>query len=107
MAILSGAGTPENHLGVVDDGYFDTTNLKVYKKTDVLTWTLIDTYKGSGSVSSVALALPNIDWATGNVFTKTLGANTVFTFANAADGQTIVCKTYKYCIKLHRYLAHC
>ncbi len=31
-----------------------------------------------------------IDWATGNLFTQTLGAHTTFTFSNNVSGQTIV-----------------
>jgi hypothetical protein len=41
--------------------------------------------------ASVAMGALEVNWAAGNVFTKTLsaGANT-FTFANSADGQTII-----------------
>lgn len=31
-----------------------------------------------------------IDWATGNVFQKTISTNTTFTFSNTQDGQTII-----------------
>lgn len=31
----------------------------------------------------------DIDWGTGNTFTKTLAANSTFTFSNISDGQTI------------------
>lgn len=31
-----------------------------------------------------------VDWTTGNVFKKTISTNSTFTFANSADGQTIV-----------------
>lgn len=45
--------------------------------------------------SSTAIAASEIDWAlvskTGGIYTKTLGANTTFTFANAVAGQTIIC----------------
>ncbi|MCA1590976.1 MAG: hypothetical protein LC734_11465 [Acidobacteria bacterium] len=39
-----------------------------------------------------AFAIPSaaIDWSVSSVFTKTLAANTTFTFSNATDGQTIV-----------------
>ena len=38
----------------------------------------------------VAIAASSINWNLGNVFTKTLSANTTFTFANVTAGQTIV-----------------
>lgn len=41
-------------------------------------------------IPSQAISASAIDWATGNMFTKTLSANTTFTFSNAKDGQTIV-----------------
>lgn len=34
----------------------------------------------------------NIDWSSGNIFWKTLSANTVFTFSGKSSGQTIVVK---------------
>lgn len=37
-----------------------------------------------------AISATTIDWSTGSVFTKTLGANTTFTFSNQVSGQTIV-----------------
>lgn len=37
-----------------------------------------------------AISASAIDWSLGNVFTKTLGANTTFTFSNNTNGQTIV-----------------
>lgn len=37
-----------------------------------------------------AISASAIDWATGNVFTKTLAANTTFTFSNQTSGQVIV-----------------
>lgn len=39
--------------------------------------------------ASVAVAASAIDWSAGMLFTKTLAANTTFTFSNATDGQTI------------------
>lgn len=48
------------------------------------------TILGSTGASAAIPALA-IDWASANVFTKTLGAGAnTFTFANAADGQTII-----------------
>lgn len=50
-----------------------------------------------GSVVAVpacsAVSASNIDWSLGNCFTKTLSANTVFTFTNRQPGQTIVLRT--------------
>jgi len=40
--------------------------------------------------ASQAISASAIDWATGNVFTKTLAANTTFTFSNQTSGQVIV-----------------
>lgn len=37
----------------------------------------------------VAVSALDIDWALGNDFTKTLGANSTFTFSNLTEGQTI------------------
>lgn len=37
-----------------------------------------------------AISSTSIDWSTGSVFTKTLGANTTFTFTGNVSGQTIV-----------------
>jgi hypothetical protein len=42
------------------------------------------------TVPAQAIAALNIDWSTGNMFTKTLSANSTFTFSNAISGQTIV-----------------
>lgn len=41
-------------------------------------------------IPAQAIASTTIDWATGNVFTKTLSANTTFTFSNQISGQTII-----------------
>lgn len=41
-------------------------------------------------IAAQAISGTSIDWATGNVFTKTLSANTTFTFSNQSSGQTIV-----------------
>ena len=40
--------------------------------------------------ASVAISSTAIDWSAGSVFTKTLSANTTFTFSNTKDGQTII-----------------
>lgn len=42
------------------------------------------------TIPTQAISASAIDWSTGNVFTKTLGANTVFTFSNQISGQTII-----------------
>jgi hypothetical protein len=44
----------------------------------------------STDTAPVAIAASAIDWSLGSTFTKTLAANTSFTFANAVDGRTIV-----------------
>ncbi len=43
-------------------------------------------------VPAQTISASNIDWSTGNVFTKTLTANTTFTFSGKSSGQTIVVK---------------
>lgn len=42
------------------------------------------------TLANQAISASDINWAVGNVFTKTLGANTTFTFSNVRAGQTIV-----------------
>lgn len=42
------------------------------------------------TIATQAISASNIDWSTGYVFTKTLSANTTFTFSNQLSGQTIV-----------------
>jgi len=42
------------------------------------------------TIATQAISALAIDWSTGSVFTKTLGANTTFTFSNLTAGQTIV-----------------
>lgn len=70
----------------------------LYIKTDAgssTNWVL--QLGGSAAATSVALIPASttisalaIDWSTGLVFKKTLGANSTFTFSNTKDGQTIV-----------------
>lgn len=38
----------------------------------------------------VVISASDIDWRPGNVYTKTLSANTTLTFSNVPDGKTIV-----------------
>lgn len=47
---------------------------------------------GLGNINndSMSVAAADINWLLGNVFYKTLSANTVFTFSNLIDGQTII-----------------
>lgn len=42
------------------------------------------------TIATQAVAALAIDWSTGSVFTKTLSANSTFTFSNIGSGQTIV-----------------
>jgi hypothetical protein len=44
----------------------------------------------STEANATAIASTAIDWSLSSVLTKTLSANTTFTFSNATDGQTIV-----------------
>ncbi len=44
----------------------------------------------SQTIAAQAISASAIDWSTGNMFTKTLGAATTFTFSNQISGQTIV-----------------
>lgn len=41
-------------------------------------------------IAAQAISASAIDWATGAMFTKTLAANTTFTFSNQVSGQTII-----------------
>lgn len=42
------------------------------------------------TLAPTAVAAVNIDWSTSNTFTKTLSANSTFTFSNVKAGQTII-----------------
>lgn len=42
------------------------------------------------TIATQAISSTAIDWSTGSVFTKTIAANTTFTFSNLTSGQTIV-----------------
>lgn len=44
----------------------------------------------SAETNATAIASTAIDWSAASTFTKTLAANTTFTFSNTTDGQTIV-----------------
>lgn len=44
----------------------------------------------NATIAAQALSASAIDWSKGNVFTKTLSANTTLTFLNQTSGQTIV-----------------
>lgn len=43
----------------------------------------------NSTISTQAISASAIDWSTGSFFTKTLSANTTFTFSNRTSGQTI------------------
>lgn len=47
-------------------------------------------FRLSRESTATAIAASAIDWSAASTFTKTLSANTTFTFSNATDGQTIV-----------------
>jgi hypothetical protein len=42
------------------------------------------------TIANQAISASNIDWSTGNGFSKTLSANTTFTFSNQLTGQTLI-----------------
>lgn len=44
----------------------------------------------NSTIATQVLSGTAIDWNTGNVFTKTLSANTTFTFSNQLTGQVII-----------------
>jgi len=47
-------------------------------------------FRLSRETAATAISASAIDWSAASTFTKTLSANTTFTFSNATDGQTIV-----------------
>ena len=44
---------------------------------------------GAEYTTSAAISASDVDWSTAAVFTKTLGANTTFTFSNVSTGMTV------------------
>lgn len=88
-------GTPAfSTLGDLNNGWW-------FPAADTQAWSLAGVEKmrldSTGlKITAGAYTVPNaisaseIDWAVSNVHTKTLGANTTFTFANRVAGQTIV-----------------
>ena len=54
------------------------------------TWVVQTPNTSSLITPAQAISGTVIDWTLGSVFTKTLGANTTFTFSGAVSGQTIV-----------------
>ncbi|MBK9496967.1 MAG: hypothetical protein IPO08_21150 [Xanthomonadales bacterium] len=57
--------------------------------TDNSTSTLTNKTLTSPAYTEVAIAALDIDWSAGSTFTKTLSANSTFTFSNLANGKTI------------------
>jgi hypothetical protein len=75
------------------DGFVGINNIAPTKQLEVTGDTLLDgslTVTEAAILKNSAISASAIDWALGNVFTKTLSANTTFTFSNMTDGQTIV-----------------
>lgn len=53
-------------------------------------WVSVPASVATTTLPTVAIAASGVDWLLGNVFTKTLAANTTFTFSNMTPGQTII-----------------
>lgn len=88
-AATAGAAPLKMTLGPVlttpEAGAFEFDGAEVYATTSTPTRKRIAT-----DTAPVAIAAADINWSLGSTFTKTLAANTTFTFSNAVDGRTIV-----------------
>lgn len=95
------AGTFQESLRIKADGAIDTTYGAGVCKFDsgglISSSTVALGSEVSGTlpvanatISTQSISASAIDWSAGNVFTKTLGANTTFTFSNQTSGQTII-----------------
>lgn len=66
-----------------------STNKRYILGSDLLTWTV----DGQTSATTpVAVSGTDIDWALSNIRTKSIAADTDFTFSNVTDGQVLVFK---------------
>ena len=64
------------------------TNHIIYGECIDSRWTIRDTFIAT-AVAAVTISASDIDWSKIGPFTKTLAANTTFTFSNTTNGQTI------------------
>jgi parallel beta-helix repeat protein len=92
-SLTSSVHTPKNYLRFYDDGV-SIDNAAAEKVLDVNTTAKSVAVTGNVTArayvgANVAIAASAIDWATGASFSKTLSANTTFTFLNTASGQSI------------------
>lgn len=92
-SFTSSVYTAKNYLRFYDDGV-SIDNGAADKVLDVNTTAKSVAVTGNVTArayvgANVAIAGSAIDWATGTSFSKTLSANTTFTFANTVSGQAI------------------
>ncbi|HSG60840.1 MAG TPA: hypothetical protein VLA24_05325, partial [Pseudomonadales bacterium] len=92
-SLTSAVHTAKNYLRFYDDGV-SIDNAAADKVLDVNTTAKSVAVTGNVTArayvgANVAIAASAIDWATGTSFSKTLSANTTFTFANTVSGQAI------------------
>ena len=89
---LLGSANPNKSIGFNGSGVVSA--LATPLLTAANTFTTDQTVQGKLTTRSlvgtvVAIAASSIDWAAGSSFSKTLSANTTFTFANTVSGQSI------------------
>lgn len=84
---LTNAGSTAAHL-INATKIYDTVNSQQLSVTLAALATPFAVSKTT--IATQAISASAIDWSTGSAFTKTLGANTTFTFSNQISGQTIV-----------------
>lgn len=65
-----------------DFSVFDDLTLRLITDDDGTNWNVLVDVELSSYIDKNAIALSEIDWANGGIFTKTLAADTTFTFAN-------------------------
>ena len=92
-SLTSAVHTSKNYLRFYDDG-ISIDNGAAEKVLDVNTTAKSVAITGNVTArayvgANVPIAASAIDWATGTSFSKTLSANTTFTFANTVSGQSI------------------
>ena len=98
-----GLGMPTNVFSVTGSPLTSNGNIVVAFKPVPPKWFLagpatgtnaVPTFRppasGDNAIAAVIPAAATIDWSAGNVFTKTVVADTAFSFTNVRDGQTII-----------------